>query len=75
VLTAILTTEPSPLNSHIVKPPEDLQQIVSKALQKNPDDRYHNANEILEALKALRRKLELAAELERSATSIRGYVR
>ena len=68
VLTAILTTEPSPLNSYVAKPPEDLQQIVSKALQKNPDDRYHNANEILEALKALRRKLELAAELERSAT-------
>ena len=68
VLTAILTTEPSPLSSYVAQPPGDLQQIVSKALQKNPDERYHNANEILEALKALRRKLELAAELERSAT-------
>ena len=68
VLTAVLTTELPPLNNYVAKPPEDLQQIVSKALQKNPDHRYHNATELLEALKALRRKLELTAELERSAT-------
>ena len=68
VLTAILTTDPSPLNSHVVKPPEELQRIVTKALHKNPDERYQNANEILEALKAFRRKQELAAELEHSGT-------
>ena len=50
VLTAILTTEPPPLDSYIVKPPADLQQIITKALQKNSNERYRNANEILEAL-------------------------
>jgi serine/threonine protein kinase len=66
LITSILTKEPSPLSSHIAKAPGELQQIVSKALQKDPAQRYQSANEMLAVLKELRHKLEFAAELERS---------
>jgi serine/threonine protein kinase len=62
VMTAILATEPPPLSSHMQQIPDDLQQIASKALQKDPARRYQNASEMLEALKTSRRKLEFAAE-------------
>ena len=38
--------------------PAELQQIISKALRKDRDERYQNAHELLEALKNLRRRLE-----------------
>jgi serine/threonine protein kinase/Flp pilus assembly protein TadD len=63
VMTAILVAEPSPLNSYVAQIPGELQPIVSKALRKDPEERYQNANEMCEVLKALRRKLEFAAEI------------
>ena len=66
VITSILTKEPSPLSSYTVNAPGELQQIVTKALQKDPGRRYQTANEMLAVLKELRHKLEFAAELERS---------
>ena len=48
VITSILTQEPPPLSSYIAKPPGELQQIISKALQKDPTQRYQSANEMLE---------------------------
>jgi TolB-like protein/Tfp pilus assembly protein PilF len=67
VMAAILATEPPPLRSYMAQTPSELQQIVSKALRKDSAERYQSANEMLEALKGLRRKLELTAELERAA--------
>src|SRR5215469_7326560 len=58
VMAAILATEPPPLSNYIAQVPGELQQIVSKALRKDPQKRYQNANQMLEALKGLRRKLE-----------------
>jgi TolB-like protein/Tfp pilus assembly protein PilF len=58
VMAAILTTEPPQLRNYIAQIPGELQQIVSKALRKDPEKRYQSANEMLEALKGLRRKLE-----------------
>lgn len=63
VMASILAAEPVPLANQIAKAPGDLQQIVSSALHKNPDERYHDVSEMLQALKALRRKLEFAAEI------------
>ena len=45
----------------------ELQQIIGKTLRKDRDERYHSAQELLEALKGLRHKLEFQAESERSA--------
>lgn len=63
VLTQILTTEPQPVSS------SELQQIVSRTLRKDPKDRYQSANEMLDALKGLRRKLEFSAERQHSAVN------
>jgi serine/threonine protein kinase/Flp pilus assembly protein TadD len=67
VMTAILTTEPSPLGSSVAQAPNELNHIVSKALRKNPDERYQNASEMLEALKALHHRLQITAEQQLSA--------
>ena len=66
VMTSILEKEPPPLTSYVTHTPAELQQIISKTLRKDREERYHSAHELLEALKDLRHKLEFKAELERS---------
>jgi serine/threonine protein kinase/Tfp pilus assembly protein PilF len=66
VMTSILEKEPPPLTSYNKQTPAKLQQIISKTLRKDRSERYQGAAEMLEALKNLRRELELKAELERS---------
>jgi eukaryotic-like serine/threonine-protein kinase len=68
VMTSILDKEPPPLASYIRHTPAELQQIISKTLRKDRSQRYQSATEMLQALKSLRHKLELKAELERSTT-------
>ncbi len=63
VMSSIVEKEPPPLE-HV---PPELQQILTTALRKNAQERFQSANEMLAALKQLRHKLELAAELEQSA--------
>ena len=66
VMSAILEREPPPLTRYVAHLPAELKQIISKTLLKDREERYHNARELLEALKELRRKLEFKAELEGS---------
>jgi serine/threonine protein kinase/Flp pilus assembly protein TadD len=63
VMASILSSEAAPLANHVAQAPGELQQIVSSALRKDPNERYQNASEMLGVLKALRRKLEFAAEI------------
>src|SRR5215813_7825449 len=58
VLASILKEEPTPLSELLAGLPEELEQIVKKALRKNPDERYQQINELLGALKEQRRELE-----------------
>ena len=58
VMSAILEKEPPPLTSYIAQTPAELQQIISKTLRKDREERYQSAHELLQALKDLRRKLE-----------------
>ncbi|HEX9255538.1 MAG TPA: serine/threonine-protein kinase, partial [Candidatus Angelobacter sp.] len=67
VMSSILEKEPPPLTRYPEHVSPELQQIVTKALQQNPEQRYQNANEMLGALKHLRHKMELAAEMGQSA--------
>jgi serine/threonine protein kinase/Tfp pilus assembly protein PilF len=69
VMTSILEMEPPPLTSYVKQTPAELQQIISKTLRKDREERYQNAHELLEALKDIRRKLEFEAELERSPSA------
>src|SRR5437899_419146 len=66
-VSAILEEQSPPLARSLEHVPTELQQIVTKALRKNAQERFQSANEMLAALKQLRHKLELAAELEPSA--------
>ena len=66
-LVAIQELEPEPLSNFNGHLPKRLEEIVSKALAKNPDDRYSTANELLNDLKSLKRKLENEAEHDRTA--------
>ena len=66
VMSSILEREPPPLTSYNRHPSADLQQIISKTLRKDREERYHTAHELLQVLKNLRHKLEVEAESERS---------
>jgi eukaryotic-like serine/threonine-protein kinase len=50
VMSAILETEPPPLARCIARTPAELQQIISKTLRKDREERYHSAHELLQAL-------------------------
>jgi serine/threonine protein kinase/cytochrome c-type biogenesis protein CcmH/NrfG len=65
VMSAILEKDPPPLTSYIAAPPAELQLIISKTLRKDREERYHNAHELLQALKDFRHKLEVEADLAR----------
>ena len=67
VMASILEEEPLSLTPLLKDIRSELQQIITKLLQKNPDQRYQSANELVEALKQLRHRMELAAELEQTA--------
>jgi serine/threonine protein kinase/cytochrome c-type biogenesis protein CcmH/NrfG len=69
VMSSILEKEPPPLMRYVAHAPAELQQIVSKTLRKHREERYHSAQELLEALKDLRHKLEVEAELEQSTAA------
>jgi len=69
VMSAILEKEPPPLTNYVAHTPAELQQIISKTLRKDREQRYHNAHELLEAFKNLRHKLEVEAELQPSAAT------
>ena len=69
-MASILEKEPPPLTSYIAHTPAELQQIISKTLRKDREERYQSAHELLEALKDLRRSMEFKAALERSTAPL-----
>jgi TolB-like protein/Tfp pilus assembly protein PilF len=69
VMSSILKNEPPPLTRYVADAPAELQQIINKTLRKDRGQRYHSAHELLEALKNLRHKLEVEAELERTTAA------
>ena len=67
VLSTILgDTEPPPLARYAPDAPDEFQRIVAKALAKPRESRYQTANELLNDLQNLKKRLELEAELERT---------
>src|SRR6266536_2236210 len=69
VMSSILEKEPPPLTNYVAHTPAELQQIIDKTLRKDGKDRYHSADELFQALKHLRHKLEVEAELERTTAA------
>src|SRR5262245_10600302 len=65
-IAAILDKEPAALIRFAHNVPEALEVIVSSALTKDRDERYHSVKEFLGALRRLKQRLDASAELERS---------
>ncbi|HET7113937.1 MAG TPA: protein kinase, partial [Pyrinomonadaceae bacterium] len=62
----------APLSEYVDHVPEQLEQIIDKALAKNPDDRYQTATDMLVDMRKLKRQLE--NESERTALFDRSMV-
>ena len=69
VLANVLQREPTPLRQTTKDIPEALDWIVSKALIKDREERYQTAREMLTDLRRLKRRLEVAAELDNTASA------
>src|SRR5262249_25967641 len=69
VMNSILQVEPPPLTRYVAHIPAELEQIISKTLRKDREERYCDAHQVLEALKDVRHKLEFEAELKRSSAA------
>ncbi len=70
MLVAIVEKEPPSLKylgSEQI--PAELEWMITKALRKNPDERYQTSKELLVDLQRLRQKLEIESHLERSSAS------
>ncbi|MEP6922115.1 MAG: protein kinase [bacterium] len=65
-IIAIQEQPTPPLSRVVVEAPERLEEIVSKTLAKNADERYQTAKDLLIDLKRLKQKLEIDSELERT---------
>src|SRR5256884_8562790 len=65
-MSSILEKEPPLLANYLAHTPAELQQIISKTLRKEREERYQSAHELLEALQSLRRSMEFKTALERS---------
>jgi serine/threonine protein kinase len=68
-LALILQKEPPPLTRYSDEVPPELERIVAKSLTKDREERYQSAKDLLIDLRNLKRKLEVSAEIERTASS------
>ncbi len=66
-ISLILQKEPAPLSRYTHEAPAELERIVSKALTKHREERYQTARDLLIDLRNLKRKLEVDAEIDRTA--------
>ena len=66
-IIAIQETDPVPLSQLVQGVPDRLQEIVAKCLAKDKHERYQTSKDLLIDLRSLRRKLDVDAEIERSA--------
>jgi eukaryotic-like serine/threonine-protein kinase len=69
VVAAILKEEPPPLYEFVPDAPVRLQEVVSRALCKNRDERYQTARELLADLRALKQDVEFELKLASSGHS------
>jgi eukaryotic-like serine/threonine-protein kinase len=63
---AIINKQPLPLSHCAENVPARLEEIVAKCLEKDPDERYQTAKDLLIDLRRLKKRLEFEAEIERT---------
>ena len=69
MIVAILDRDPAPLQTTTIVPSE-LDWIVRKALQKDREERYQTARELLGDLRRLKQQLDFTAQSERNLESV-----
>jgi len=62
-MAAILHEDPKPLAEFNADLPDELQQILTRTLQKKRSDRYQSAREVFEDLRTLRQEIEFRERL------------
>ncbi len=68
VIASIVKTELPPLTQIAPEAPAELERIVSKTLAKDREERYQGVKDLLVDLRQLRKRLDVASELERTAS-------
>jgi serine/threonine protein kinase len=68
VIASILRSDPPPMARYSLEASDDLEQIVSKALTKNQEERYQRVKDFALDLKSLAQQMELRAMLARGLT-------
>jgi serine/threonine protein kinase len=63
-IVQIIEKEPAPLGNV----PTELQRIVTKAITKDPDERYQTAKDMLIDLRSLKKRLDVQAEIDRTSS-------
>ncbi len=71
-IIAIQEQEPPPLSMFAEGVPERLQEILQRALAKEPGERYQTVKDLLLDVRSLRRKLDVEAEIQRIASPDQG---
>ena len=66
-ISLILQKEPVPLTRYTNEAPAELERIVAKTLTKDREERYQTGKDLLVDLRNLKRKLEVDAEIDRTA--------
>jgi eukaryotic-like serine/threonine-protein kinase len=69
VIAAIVKSEPPAISRMAPDAPEKLVEIISKALEKDADDRYQTIKDLLVDLRRLKKRLDFESEMGRSATT------
>jgi len=69
LIVALLERDPPPLARFIAEAPAELERIVMKALDKDREERYQTAKDLLIDLKRLKQKLVVDAEIERTSST------
>lgn len=66
-IVSILENEPPPISKFVRDFPAEIERITNLALAKTADDRYQLIKDLLNDLRALTKRLEFEAELERTS--------
>jgi len=66
-IVQILEKDPAPL-SKFAQVPAELDRIVMKSIAKSPDERYQTAKDMLIDLRALKKRLDVEAEIVRTSS-------